>query len=371
MSPLIPITYLVSSLARTGPTNQLFYIIRGLDKEKFNISILTLSPSERNDLLDKFASLGVEVLPLCRSRISSVSTLIPKIKRILDFSKTQILHTQGIRSDWISSRISNPPFRISTKRNDPIMDYPSHYGWFLGNIMAWTHLRIFKKIPVVVSCSRTLHSLNSSCSSNSIYIQNGVDTSPLSLSNAIRDSLRKQLGIPSDAVVFIVVAALNPRKQVQLILRAFCKASRDNAFLLIVGDGPERNSILEFCNRSSNIRFLGFRSDVDYLYSCSNCYISASTSEGLPNTVLEAMRSSLPVFLSDIEQHREILEIDLSAGHFFSVGDELGLAGLIKNFKPSEASSVASRKIVYENFSAARMAESYQSLYLKGLGEFQ
>ncbi|MCA9396385.1 MAG: glycosyltransferase family 4 protein, partial [Candidatus Omnitrophica bacterium] len=44
------------------------------------------------------------------------------------------------------------------------------------------------------------------------------------------------------------------------------------------------------------------------LYQSSDCYISASRYEGMPNTALEAMASGLPLFVSDIGGHRELTD---------------------------------------------------------------
>ena len=51
------ILYIVSTLERCGPTNQLSYIIKYLDKSKFEPMVLTLSPEPKEDRMKNVAGI--------------------------------------------------------------------------------------------------------------------------------------------------------------------------------------------------------------------------------------------------------------------------------------------------------------------------
>ena len=102
----------------------------------------------------------------------------------------------------------------------------------------------------------------------------------------------------------------------------------------------------------------------EYLKAC-DAYVSTSKSEGLPNSVMEAMATGLPVVLSDIEQHKEFFEVDDRIGYLYRQGDSADLIEklrLIRGGKAAEAGRVA-YEVVRENFNAEKMSLQYQEVY--------
>src|SRR2546425_7290268 len=91
-----------------------------------------------------------------------------------------------------------------------------------------------------------------------------------------------------------VVGRLSPEKGVDLFLDACAVLVRKGlAFsALVAGDGLERARLEARCRRlglESRVRFLGQVYNVDVLYRHLDLLVLPSRSEGLPNTMLEAM----------------------------------------------------------------------------------
>ena len=80
--------------------------------------------------------------------------------------------------------------------------------------------------------------------------------------------------------------------------------------------------------------------------------------------MLEALSWGLPVCLSDIPSHREILGSHHLAGNLFALNNSVELLSLLKSFRHSVAASEAARNVVIKNFNAAKMSSEYQELYL-------
>lgn len=66
------ILYVVSTLRRGGPTNQLFGLLKNLDRSIFYPIILTLSRVEDLEIKDKFINIGIEIESLGFSKLESM-----------------------------------------------------------------------------------------------------------------------------------------------------------------------------------------------------------------------------------------------------------------------------------------------------------
>ena len=75
---------------------------------------------------------------------------------------------------------------------------------------------------------------------------------------------------------------------------------------MVVGDGPDMPLLRQFA--SERIHLMGFRSDIRPFLVASDCYISPSSTEGLANSLLEAMSAGLPGLLSEIPSHRFVID---------------------------------------------------------------
>ncbi len=155
------------------------------------------------------------------------------------------------------------------------------------------------------------------------------------------------------------------RKNVALIIDCWNSKIRKSQ-LLIAGDGDQKISLLAQSNQNPNIIFLGNISTVQEFLQLSDFFISASISEGLPNSVLEAMATGLPCLLSDIDSHREIVGL-LPKKEQLIFDLDVGLYKMIRSLKTFdyEELSASTVRIIKQNFSAKTMSEKYQNIYRK------
>jgi L-malate glycosyltransferase len=125
------------------------------------------------------------------------------------------------------------------------------------------------------------------------------------ISAETRRALRAGLGLEDDAIMALSVGRLHSVKGFD-ILAASLKArshGRKVRFFL-VGDGPER---LQLANRPE-WTWLGPRDDADQLIAASDLLVSPSRSEGLPQTVLQAMRAGVPVLATQVGGIPELIQ---------------------------------------------------------------
>lgn len=120
-----------------------------------------------------------------------------------------------------------------------------------------------------------------------------------------RESLRRELNYGNTDVVFAIVAMLRSEKQHHLLLQAFARVAGTNASarLLIVGDGPERESLTHAVNAmglAERVQFVGNVTRAWQLFGAADVAVLSSRHEGSPNALLEAMATGLPVVASGV-----------------------------------------------------------------------
>lgn len=360
----INIIYIVSTLSKSGVTVQLFNLISNLNLSIFQPSIICLSKENLNSIAESF-SQHANVINLGLSRIGGVFKASSKIKKLIKNLDADIIHSHGLRGDYFLTKIFDDIPKISTIHNYPPFDYIPRYGKIIGGLMAKFHLKTIRRKANNIACSKTVAKyFNLKANIEIEYIQNGVDTEffkPIKNENE-KEYYRQKLGLPFYKTIYICVGQLVNIKNMKTLVSVF-NSLPENDVLIIVGEGKEKNQLLELINNKSKIKLVGNSDFVrEYLYA-SDYFVSASTAEGLPNSVLEAMACGLPVILSDIEAHREIFYAFYP--YFFKPKNTNDLVKQINIITKEDYRMLSqkAREIIERNFSAKIMAENYEKKY--------
>ena len=181
--------------------------------------------------------------------------------------------------------------------------------------------------------------------------------------------LRSQLDIPQACPLVLMIAEFIPRKRHIDAIQAFSQMKRQEAHLLLAGDGDlkkEMRQLVRQHNLGSRVHFVGFRRDIPTLLSAAAVNILPSEQEGLPKSIMEAMCMGVPVIGADIRGTRDLLGED--AGILVPLGDAKRLAESIDWVldHPAEAAEMtktgASRM---ERYDCEHIASLHQNLYAK------
>ena len=128
-------------------------------------------------------------------------------------------------------------------------------------------------------------------------IGNGVDVERFYRGDA--GAARTALGLPVNATTILSVGHLTDRKGFHLLVQAFAALKRNDAVLVIVGDGPQRDELLrlaEQCGVGAQARFPGGvpNDRLRKWYQAADLFVLASSREGWPNVLCEAQACGLP-----------------------------------------------------------------------------
>jgi glycosyltransferase involved in cell wall biosynthesis len=138
-----------------------------------------------------------------------------------------------------------------------------------------------------------------------VVIHNGIDVDSFTPDRVATEALRTELDAGPDAVVWIAVGRLTEQKDFDTLLRAFRihGAAVPEARLVVVGKGELREQLEALAAElqvSDRVAFLGERTDVPALMAAADALVLSSAWEGLPNVVMEAMATGLPVVATDV-----------------------------------------------------------------------
>lgn len=139
---------------------------------------------------------------------------------------------------------------------------------------------------------------------DTVVVNNGVDFKRYSRPEWDTNQIRHSIGIPKNAFLVVHVGRFAAVKNHSFLLDIFSeiKKRRNNAHLLLIGDGPLKRSVCEQIKQKDlihNVTILSHRTDVPELLYASNLMIMPSRYEGLSVALVEAQVSGLRCLVSD------------------------------------------------------------------------
>lgn len=322
-------------------------------------------------LAETAASLGAEVHCLGNEAERALAT--DRARELFERIKPDVLHTHQIGALWHLGRaVGRAQIAIVHTEHS---DHASMARGWRGKLRSrwWWHAA--GKLSDSFCCvsediARSVRRWGTVRRNKVHVIPNGVDMAVYA-SSAQRTPVRELLGIPSTARVVGTVGRLNEVKRQDLLLRTFARlhATHPDAWLLLVGDGPERGRLerlTEELGISDRTRFAGYQSRTQDYLSAMDVFALSSRHEGLPLALLEAWASGLPVVSSAVGGIPKVVEHGRT-GLLFESGDEAALAAAIARLLDQEslrtAIAAAGKAEVLSRYSLQRMADEYERRY--------
>jgi sugar transferase (PEP-CTERM/EpsH1 system associated) len=196
-------------------------------------------------------------------------------------------------------------------------------------------------------------------------IYNGVESSGPQRGRSARE-IRQELNIPEAAFLIGTVGRLDPIKDQAGLIEAFAKlkALRPDSYLLIVGDGPEREKLEQL--KIDGIYLLGMRKDVADILAALNLFVLSSLNEGISNTILEAMAAGLPIVATAVGGTPELIVNDKN-GLLVAPGDYGNLADAMSRYTEDpvlcDQHGCENQSIIDAKFSVLAMVKGYETVW--------
>jgi sugar transferase (PEP-CTERM/EpsH1 system associated) len=304
----------------------------------------------------------------------------PRLLRLIRGLQPAIVHTRNLAAleAQVPARLAGVPVRIH-----------GEHGWDVndpdGRSTKFRLVRLLYRpfVQHYVALSRQIERyltedlrVDRSCVTQ---IYNGVDVVRF---RSGRFALGARAPLPAaapfavdDAYVIGTVGRLQAVKDQVLLIRAFARVRHSSAEaarrlrLVIVGDGPLRGELERLIRQlglEGSVWMVGERSDVPDWLAALDLFVLPSLSEGISNTILEAMACGRPVLATAVGGNPELVD-DPATGDLTAPGNEAALAdcllAALANPERGRAQGAAGRRRIEQRFSLDAMVASYEAMY--------
>ena len=202
-------------------------------------------------------------------------------------------------------------------------------------------------------------------------IKNGVDISRFDIDDCSYE-IKSTLGLKPETPLFGSIGRLVPVKNYALLVRA-AKLVIDRipeAHLVFVGDGPERQkleTLAQDLGIVEQIHFLAWRKDAHKIYQALDAFVLSSVSEGMSNSILEAMASRKPVVATEVGGNPELV-VHERTGFLVPSNDAMrmgeAIIRILLNPEQGRRLGEAGRQRVEEQYDLNFMIRNYEKMYI-------
>jgi sugar transferase (PEP-CTERM/EpsH1 system associated) len=361
------IIHVLHRMGAGGTELALRKVVAGLDAERFEHTICTVAPVAENE-----RNGDVRIVSLERSG-KKTGSLVADLSRLFRREKPDIVHSRnwGAIEAVVAGRLARVPRVIHSEHGRDINTM---------NGDPWRR-RVFRRFCYglaneVFAVSRELREHYAQqldlAPAKINVIPNGVDLNRFRSDASTRSRMRTLIGAAEHEIVVGTVGRLDPVKDHASLLAAAEQAIAAGmpVRVVIVGDGPGKEQLQAAIAKSSALRgrvtLAGESNKPEEWLNSFDVFTLPSLSEGMSNTVLEAMATELPCVVTSVGANPDLVEDDRS-GYLFQPRDFRALAGRILQLASDRdlrgAFGHRGRQKVEVEFSLQRMLENYSRLY--------
>jgi glycosyltransferase involved in cell wall biosynthesis len=237
-------------------------------------------------------------------------------------------------------------------------------------LMAALRYRPFRRIVAISDAVAAMLAEHGVDPARITVIRDAVDTQALAVAPD-RDRLHREFDLPADALVMAAAGQLIPRKGHRYLLQALADLRPDypELRLILFGEGHLHNQLraqAAALGLEAEVRFAGFRDDLDSLLSSVDILVHPALAEGLGVVTLKAAAAGVPVvgfraggLVEAIAEGETGLLVEL--GNVAALRD--AIARLAGDRALRQQFGAAGRKRMQTEFSIATMTDKHVSLY--------
>lgn len=367
---------LIAEAMLGGIRQHVFDIARGLDKRKFDVYLVYSDNRADDKFYEEIEEIGKTVhLLKCNEMQRSIGVQDIKaygeLKKYIQRIKPDVVHCHSSKAGIVG--------RLAAKKcKVPLILYTPNAYAFQSPDKSGFKKYVYVQAERFLSKHACDYTINVSkgemelAKKNKIaeehqfkLIYNGIDNKSL----ISKDKLRNRLNLNKEKKYVGVTARCAKQKDPFTFLKVAEQVIEkyENVEFIYIGDGDMEEEMREWIqkqNHQEKIHMLGFRNDASEIVGVLDIYLSTALYEGLPYSMIEAMRAGVPIIATDTVGNNELVFEGVN-GMMFPIGNVEKAVELI-------AIQLETNKIKRDNvkttfnreFSLSGMLERTEELYL-------
>jgi glycosyltransferase involved in cell wall biosynthesis len=372
----ISVAHLITGTGTGGAERMLHKLVSRIDRDRFDVHVISLTTAGEIGMSMIEEGISFRAINAARS-IPDPSAFIRLIRSLRNI-RPDILQTWMYHSDLVGGFaarfVRSLPVAWNIRHSD--LD-PDHIRKRTIRVARWC-ARLSRRLPErIVCCSRAsmeTHAAIGYDRERMVVIPNGFDISMFKPDPGARNSIRDELGLRRDTPLVGLVARYHPQKDHRTFIRAagILHAEMPGAGFVMCGgevspDNEDLVALISEAGLGDSVHLLGRRSDIERIQaSLDVASSSASSGEGFPNIIGEAMSCGVPCVVTDVGDSSEIVG---DSGIVVEPGDPEALAAgwkriLAMKREDREVLGTRCRKRIADKYEIGAVTARYEVLYL-------
>jgi len=369
------VMYVIGQLGIGGAEKQLYYLVRGLDRNEYEPLVVSLSGGGYWAMA--LRAEGFEVVELERKKNVELARLL-RLRLVMRRFRPMIVHT------YLSS--ANSYGRIAALLCRVPIVLASERSYFLpsSRMMRFMDSELSRFTDAIIcntAANAQFLSREHRLHCEIITIQNGIFSPPQNANN--RNELRALFGLEPGEFVVGTIGNLTPPKNHYFFLKVAQRLLKhkdlyDRVRFIIIGGGPleaKMRALASDLGVAARVVFAGQRENASAYLPAFDIFIMTSHYEGLSNAIMEAMLCDLPCVVTDVGGNRELVA-EGETGYLVEPGNVTAftdrIVQLLENPGLRREMGVRGAKRIMNEFSLERMVDQtrwkYEELIERKLG---
>lgn len=372
---VLRVAYVVHTFDMGGIERSVARLCNGLDRRRFAPLVVCLNRS--GDAAQWLTAKDVPIVELHKAG-GNDWRVVGRLARALRERKVDVVHSHnwGTLLETVAARRwAGTPRHVHAERGT-LFGGAAATGWrarLRVPLARWAFSQADQLLTNAQSIAGRLERVFGLPAANVQVIPNGVDLPGGPPTTGTRQHVRERLGVAPDDVVIGSVGRLVEVKDFATLVRALAQvaASGRQVHLLLVGDGPLKPALMQLAESlgiAARLHLSGQQEAVGDWLAAMDVYVNSSVSEGMSQSIVEALAAGLPLAVTDVGDNALLAGRGGEPNGLVSpAGDDGALAANLQQLvdnpglrKTFGARSLASHA---ENYSVPGMLRRYETLY--------